>query len=564
MYSLLIAEDEILERRMLEKIISNECPEISNLLLAKHGLEALSLARQHAPDILLVDINMPGLTGIDLIRTLRAEGYAGRVLILTAYSDFSYARQAIDLDVMGYLLKPVSPPELRSHLQKCFQWHKEQLRLRRLADESLRRLGEHAVLARPRLMREMLSGSVPERTLQTLCDWPPEAFLSCAVLRLSYDPPLPEETCSSLVGSSLAPFDGPLLIACAYDGADLFLLLQPSEPMPAEQLHLLLWMLATRFADGHPLAAQPKRHTPQESSPPLHPSMHSPPNKPHTSPLPTPPTALLPPQSPPTQHTPKASFSSPTAITLYPAQTSHAALLAILCQSTPSSPDVSAAHPGLSFTGPMPASLLPSLDALDVSWREARQRKATLRLREGDATRVYSLFSKLLLESSTCWAGVYMFLFSCISSVPESHLASLVCELTTDKASKSIRAFLSCELTPPPCSDGESVIIESALQLMRTRFAQPDFSQEWLARELGLSPAYFSRLFSKTQQESFVARLTSIRMDAAETFLSQGMSVSDVARACGYQSVKYFNTAYKQHNGHSVRDRQPTDPNTTP
>ena len=80
---------------------------------AKNGEEALALARTLHPVLIVTDIRMPKMDGIELVRTLREEKLDVKVIFLTAYSDFSYAQQASD-----YLLKPFEDGQLEAVVKK--------------------------------------------------------------------------------------------------------------------------------------------------------------------------------------------------------------------------------------------------------------------------------------------------------------------------------------------------------------------------------------------------------------------------------------------------------------
>ena len=80
--------------------------------VAANGQEGLTKIQALHPDIVLLDIRMPGLSGIELIRTAREQGFAGEFILLTAHADFDYAHDAIRYGVVDYLLKPVDEDEL--------------------------------------------------------------------------------------------------------------------------------------------------------------------------------------------------------------------------------------------------------------------------------------------------------------------------------------------------------------------------------------------------------------------------------------------------------------------
>ena len=85
---------------------------------AKNGEEALALARTLHPVLIVTDIRMPKMDGIELVRTLREEKLDVKVIFLTAYSDFSYAQQAVRLQASDYLLKPFEDGQLEAVVKK--------------------------------------------------------------------------------------------------------------------------------------------------------------------------------------------------------------------------------------------------------------------------------------------------------------------------------------------------------------------------------------------------------------------------------------------------------------
>lgn len=121
MFRLLIADDEDLVRRGLAALIEREAPGLSIVGTAVDGLEALEMTARHKPDIVLTDIRMPGLSGLDLIERLCSAQPATRCIILSGYDDFGYARRAIGLSVSDYLLKPIDPDLLLAALARAQQ-----------------------------------------------------------------------------------------------------------------------------------------------------------------------------------------------------------------------------------------------------------------------------------------------------------------------------------------------------------------------------------------------------------------------------------------------------------
>jgi two-component system, response regulator YesN len=85
---------------------------------AQNGADGLDVVRRTEPDIVITDIYMPAMNGIDMIEQLRKEGYDGKVIIFSGYSDFEHARQALRFNVSDYVSKPISVPTLKTILTK--------------------------------------------------------------------------------------------------------------------------------------------------------------------------------------------------------------------------------------------------------------------------------------------------------------------------------------------------------------------------------------------------------------------------------------------------------------
>lgn len=80
--------------------------------MAEHGIQAIKMLRDRAYDLLITDIRMPGMTGLELLAALRQEGNEIDAVVLTGFAEFEYAQQALKLGAIDYLLKPVHQHEL--------------------------------------------------------------------------------------------------------------------------------------------------------------------------------------------------------------------------------------------------------------------------------------------------------------------------------------------------------------------------------------------------------------------------------------------------------------------
>lgn len=104
MIRVLIAEDQVMLLSALGTLLDLE-DDLEVVGLAKDGKEALELARTTVPDIVLTDIEMPELGGLELAQRIHDEGLAIRVIIVTTFARSGYLRRALDAGVRGYLLK---------------------------------------------------------------------------------------------------------------------------------------------------------------------------------------------------------------------------------------------------------------------------------------------------------------------------------------------------------------------------------------------------------------------------------------------------------------------------
>ena len=121
MYKLIFADDEAPVRRNIAKLIPWEKFGFELIGCCANGHEVLDLVEKDPPDLLITDINMPFVSGIDVARELRRDFPTVKIIFLTGYNDFNYAQQAIDLNVLKYILKPVSAQSLSECLQEVKQ-----------------------------------------------------------------------------------------------------------------------------------------------------------------------------------------------------------------------------------------------------------------------------------------------------------------------------------------------------------------------------------------------------------------------------------------------------------
>lgn len=125
---LLIADDEEITRQGLKRLNWSALG-ISEVREAANGKTAMQVIRQDRPDLILTDIQMPGMTGLELARLIREEKIICKVIILTGYEVFDYAKKAVAYQVFEYLLKPSDSEEILSTVRRAMETLREDYRL---------------------------------------------------------------------------------------------------------------------------------------------------------------------------------------------------------------------------------------------------------------------------------------------------------------------------------------------------------------------------------------------------------------------------------------------------
>lgn len=118
MYSIFIADDESIIREGIKYLLDYEALGYRICGEAASGDQALERILALRPDVSLMDIRMPGISGLDAVRAAREQGYTGKVVIVSSYTDFKYAQEAIRYGVQHYITKPIDEDELAAILKE--------------------------------------------------------------------------------------------------------------------------------------------------------------------------------------------------------------------------------------------------------------------------------------------------------------------------------------------------------------------------------------------------------------------------------------------------------------
>lgn len=120
MIKILIADDHAIVRKGLKQILA-DAPDIASIDEASSGQEALKKVRENNYNMVLLDISMPGMSGVDVLKQLKTEKPRLPVLILTMHPEDQYAVRILKAGASGYLTKESAPDELISAIQKVSQ-----------------------------------------------------------------------------------------------------------------------------------------------------------------------------------------------------------------------------------------------------------------------------------------------------------------------------------------------------------------------------------------------------------------------------------------------------------
>lgn len=121
MHSVLIVEDEELELEFIEAVVREELQPEDSVIVAHTGVQAVRQAKKRHPDIIIMDIMLPEMDGLEAIEEIRKFAPHTCISILTAYTDFRFAQRAISLRVFEYMLKPIKPSDFKSTLKRMME-----------------------------------------------------------------------------------------------------------------------------------------------------------------------------------------------------------------------------------------------------------------------------------------------------------------------------------------------------------------------------------------------------------------------------------------------------------
>ena len=176
-FSILLVDDEPMIKLSLRKIITDTHPDFVIAGDAMDGREALELAERTRPHVIVTDISMPVMGGLELIRAVHERGWRPEIVILSGDGEFDYAREALKYGVADYILKPMRPAAVKELMLGLYAKHRERIDASKAMGELRFRCLRLAdlLVERIRMVDEPGIRSLADETVRAVTDFGPLA-----------------------------------------------------------------------------------------------------------------------------------------------------------------------------------------------------------------------------------------------------------------------------------------------------------------------------------------------------------------------------------------------------
>jgi two-component system response regulator YesN len=515
-YRLLVVDDEVNIREGMADAVPWERHGVRLVGQAADGREALARCRELAPDIVITDIRMEGLGGLDFAARLREERPETRIVFITGYDTFEYAQRAVDLKASAFLVKPVLPDELSAAVRRIVEELDEARAVREKIENFDRLLEAHRGPLEEHLASDLLEGRIGGR----------EEL----------------ERRRQFLGPTL---EGPAFAAAVFAFDDRAALVS----LGSRELHARLaalreiaaghlggrWEAYTVFQSDHTVAAVVSGDFG---------SSHKGRQRLHRQ-LEIARDAVA--ANLGTTVTVGCGGVVTDALQLHRSFAEAVRCLEFRSTSGPSSlitADDAAAMDGTAPVYPWEAELETSTAIAEEDGERAARGIAAfcgelsrLRLDDRRRQRVLAIPPSPSFMAKGVDHETEPPALSAPSFRPEGSLRAR-------RLAELVRASLG-ELGRRERS--VSRVIELAREHLGRSYARPDLSLSGVAEHLGLSPAYFSRLFHRETGESYVDHVIGLRIAEAKRLLrTSAARVADIGASVGYQNPQYFCTIFRR------------------
>lgn len=527
-YNVYFVEDEYMLR---EYVKSNAiwkdgpytlCGDASNGEDAWEDIQTMNL------DILVTDIKMPFMDGLELSRLVRANRSEIKIIILSGYDDFAYAKQALSLGASDYLLKPLKPEDLRKTLDRTARIIDEERQQKQSITELQKMASESLELNQHRFLSQLCSGFFPQSVINSKAQMLQLRLQAAAYTGCVMEVHLPEGT-ESDEESYLTFLDcsqtfrdfagGRTDFFWFSDGIDQFrfILLRESERSVSETalqcMRQLLKLLQekcglTRITAvvGHPCGYIGDLYS--------------------------------------------SMLSAKVALDLLPQTSESTVVLAGDCRDLPSNVQYTSQEKALF------RNLLASGSVKDVPNFAASMVEKLERMQMSHLYLTY-----VCLDILTAVSDFLKELGCEADATPNLSIPSVVQlfgsgqDLSGFQMALRDLATQAILLRDQRKGGKNDSVIRQAKEFMLEHFTEPELDLSVVAGYVNVNPAYFSTLFRQETGQCFIEYLTLLRINKAKALLkTTQMRISDIAFEVGYSNQNYFSKLFKKCTGMSARD----------
>lgn len=156
MYKILIVDDEAIIRKGLKTIVDWDKLQCNVCGEACDGIEAIEMVKTYMPDMIIIDIRMPGMNGIDAIKYIKGIDKKCKIIILSGYRDFEYMQSAIKLGAFDYILKPSKVVDIVNVVQRAINQIEEEKKKENEVDKLRKNAEDSTVALRQKLLYDLL------------------------------------------------------------------------------------------------------------------------------------------------------------------------------------------------------------------------------------------------------------------------------------------------------------------------------------------------------------------------------------------------------------------------
>lgn len=529
MYKLLVVDDEALVREAIREQMNWRKFGFECIGDCEDGAEALQFIERQQPDVVLTDIYMPFMNGIELAQELHHRYPSVKVIILTGYEDFEYAQQALRLQVADYILKPVTADELEKVLRKLKKDMDAARQQKQDYEQLKHQLKKSWPLLKERFLERFVTSPMTEREKKENFDY----------FRIGWQGPWLIELAIGLdgftAGAPLSLSDQELLRFAVYNITQEIIARRDGAEVFRDRENLVLVLLSGEDADR-------LREDAMESAEEIHRTV----------------TSLL-----------------PVRISIgigHPCEWAGNVLLAH--QSAVSALDyryVTGRNEIIRISD-MERISRPSLLSVFPVQRElvTKLKTGTPREMEEWIEGLFAAFRAHVFPIDSCRLCVQQIVLTLTQTLYEltgnvgeelGDAGSLLSEAGRLASLDEMEAWLKALCLKAVAviggirEDHNALQIDKAKEYVRRRYSDPDLSLNEVARHVSISPSYFSSLFKRMTGKTFVEYLTEVRMEKARELLRlTSMRTYEIAYAVGYSDPHYFSSAFKKHTGDTPTD----------